>query len=136
MPKNLYSRVIKGSVKCYVKIPYSMSINVHNEEITYLHSPIITCLNIDFRRIKLQQIVLFGVNLCLRLGIRKPSQYHLDALKKNVGAAKHIVCDCLCAMVGAHIMGTKGDIRGKEPSFLPLISRFVTHFSSLVKVRI
>ena len=118
-----------------------MSINVHNEEITYLRSPIITCLNIDFRRIKLQQIVLFGVNLCLRLGISKPSQYHLDALKKNVGAAKHIVCDCLCAMEkskddGAHIMGTKGDIRGKEPSFLPLISRFVTHFSSLVKVRI
>ena len=37
MPKNLYSRVINGSVKCYVKIPYSMSINVHNEEITYLH---------------------------------------------------------------------------------------------------
>ena len=67
---------------CY--IPYSMSINVHNEEITYLRSPIITCLNIDFRRIKLQQIVLFGVNLCLRLGIRKPSQYHLDALKNKM----------------------------------------------------
>jgi len=57
---------------CY--IPYSMSINVHNEEITYLRSPIITCLNIDFRRIKLQQIVLFGINLCLRLGTAKPDQ--------------------------------------------------------------
>ena len=60
-----------------------MSINVHNEELTYLRSPIITCLNIDFCRIKLQQIVLFGINLCLRLGISKPSQYHLDALKKT-----------------------------------------------------
>ena len=39
-----------------------------------------------------------------------PCQYYLDALKKNVGAAKHIVCDCLCAMVGAHIMGTNGKI--------------------------
>ena len=62
------------------------------------------------RRIKLQQIVLFGVNLCLRLGMAKPSQYHLDALKKKMGAAKHIVCDCLCAMEkskddGAHITG-------------------------------
>ena len=91
-----------------------MSINVHNEEITYLRSPIITCLNIDFRRIKLQQIVLFGINLCLRLGKAKPGQYYLDALKKKMGAAKHIVCDSLCAMdaerhyklclYGAHII--------------------------------
>ena len=74
MPKNLYSRVINDSVKMLCYIPYSMSINVHNEEITYLRSPIITCLNIDFRRIKLQQIVLFGINLCLRLGTAKPDQ--------------------------------------------------------------
>ena len=91
-----------------------MSINVHNEEITYLRSPIITCLNIDFCRIKLQQIVLFGVNLCLRLGKAKPGQYYLDALKKKMGAAKHIVCDSLCAMEklltkgdGAHTLKTK-----------------------------
>ena len=67
-----------------------MSINVHNEELTYLRLPIITCLNIDFCRIKLQQIVLFGINLCLRLGICKPSQYHLDALKKKNGAARQL----------------------------------------------
>ena len=97
-----------------------MSINVHNEEITYLRSPIITCLNIDFCRIKLQQIVLFGINLCLRLGKAKPGQDYLDALKKKMGAAKHIVCDSLCAMEkskddGAHIIGvslSKNPVKG------------------------
>ena len=56
----------------------------------------------------------------MRLGICKPSQYHLDALKKKMGAAKHIVCDCLCAMEkskddGAHIIGvslSKNPVKG------------------------
>ena len=63
------------------------------------------------RRIELQQIVLFGINLCLRLGTAKPSQYNLDALKKKMvpqgNCMRLLMCDgCRKALQTMFVWGT------------------------------
>ena len=65
----------------------------------------------------------------MRLGICKPSQYHLDALKKK-WCRKAIECDSLCAMEkskddGAHITGvslSKNPVKGSKIMKLILLT--------------